>query len=452
MRTPASARAVVIGASMAGLVAARVLARHYAEVVVLERDELPDTPAHRKGVPQSRHAHGLLSGGRQALDRLFPGFSERAIRDGAEAGDFSTRSMVYAGGGFHRRFHADLPGLLISRCLLEATVRDLVREQANVHVRTQARVVGPRWSADGNTVTGIDWCHVATPDRVEALDAALVVDASGRGSRLPGWLAARGHRVPDESLIRSDVAYVTREFERRADDLMGDAGVLLMLAEPPHARGGALLAIEGGRWVMTLFGLAGERPEATAQGFVDYAKKLAVPDFARIAQHARPLTEVVPFRIEGSRRRHYERLRMPDGILPIGDAICSFNPIFGQGMSVAALEAVALDEELQRGGAGFTRRYLKRAASLVDAPWEVAAGADLNFPQIEGKRSPMLKPINRYLAKLHRAAQRDEVAALAFHRVINLIDPPAAILSPRVAWHVFRPHTSPPLHPAPRAG
>lgn len=443
-------RAVVIGASMAGLVASKVLAGHFDEVVVLERDELPDGPAHRKCVPQSRHAHGLLCGGRRALDRLFPGFSERAIAAGAEPGDFSDRSLVYANGGCHRRFHSGLPSLLISRCLIESTVRDLAREEPRTRFVTQARVVAPRWSDDGR-VTGVDWCPVASPGHVEALDAGLVIDATGRASRLPGWLAARGLRVPDESLIRSDVAYATREFERRPDDLPGGASVLLLLAEPPNPRGGAILAVENNRWVVTVFGLAGERPEATEQGFVDFARTLAVPDFARLARSCRPLTDVVPYRIEGSRRRHYERLAMPEGILPIGDAICSFNPVFGQGMSVASMQAVALDEELQRGTAGLSHRFLKRAAALVDAPWEVAAGADLNFPQIEGKRPPMLGPINRYLAKLHRAAQRDEVAALAFHRVINLIDPPSAILSPRVAWHVFRPQAKPLLQPAPRS-
>ncbi len=439
MHTHRSQRAVVVGASMAGLVAAKALANHFAEVVLIERDPLPDGPAHRKGVPQGRHAHGLLCGGRQALDRLLPGFSQLAIRSGAEPGDFSRRVLLYANGGYHRRFDSNLPSMLISRCLIEATVRDLVRREPNIRFITQARVVAPRWSADGRAVTGVDWAPVAAPDRVEALAADLVVDASGRGSRLPGWLASRGLRVPDESLIRTDVVYATREFERRPNDLQDDASALLMLAEPPVPRGGALLAVEGDRWVATIFGIAGDRPEATAQGFVDFARTLAVPDFARIAQSAKPLTEVVGYRIEGSRRRHYERLAMPEKIVPIGDAICSFNPIFGQGMTVAAMQAVALDEELARGTTALSRRFLKRACALVDAPWEVAAGGDLRFPQIVGPRPLMLGPINRYLSRLHRAAQQDEVAALAFHRVLNLVDPPSAILSPKVAWHVFRP-------------
>ncbi|HEY0879398.1 MAG TPA: monooxygenase [Zeimonas sp.] len=440
MISSSARRAVVIGASMAGLASAKTLARHFDEVVLIERDELPIVAAQRKGVPQGRHAHGLLSGGRGALERLFPDFAARAVAAGAEPGDFSRDVLIHAGGGFLRRFDSmQLPAMLVSRCTLEAVVRDLVRREPRVRFLERARVVAPRWSADGTRVVGVDWSYLALPDRVEALDAELVIDATGRGSRLPGWLAARGRRVPDESFVHSDVAYVTREFERHPGDLPDDARVLLRLAEPPEPRGGALLAIEGGRWVMTLFGLAGIRPEASASGFLEFAKTLAVPDFARVAQSARPLTDVVAYRIEGSRRRHYERLSMPDGILPIGDAICSFNPIFGQGMTVAALEALALDEELGRGKAGLARRYLKRASALVDAPWDVASGGDLRFPQIEGRRPAALAAINRYLARVHRVAQHDDAVALAFHRVLNLVDPPAAILRPRVLWRVMRP-------------
>lgn len=433
-------RAVVIGASMAGLVAAKALVRHFDEVVLVERDELPTTVAHRKGVPQGRHAHGLLSGGRIALERLFPEFLDRALAAGADAGDFSRDALLYAGGGFLRRFDArQLPAMLISRCALESVVRELLRREPKVHFIEGARVAGLHWSSDGERVDGVDWSTVRRPECVATLDAGLVIDACGRGSRLPGWLAAQGRRVPDESVVHSDVAYLTREFERRPGDLPDDARALLLLAEPPEPRGAAMISVEGGRWVMTLFGLAGVRPEASADGFVAFARTLPVPDFARIAQSRRPLTEALPYRIEGSRRRHYERLPMPEGILPIGDSICSFNPIFGQGMTVAALEAAALDEELGRGGPALARRFLKRASALVDAPWEVATGADLRFAQIEGTRPAALAAINRYLARLHRVAQRDDAVALAFHRVLNLVDRPAALLRPAVLWRVLRP-------------
>lgn len=440
MNSSPTRRAVVIGASMAGLTSAKALLRHFDEVVLIERDELPGSPAHRKGVPQARHAHGLLSGGRIALERLFPRFVEHALAAGAESGDFSRDTLVYAGGGFLRRFDAmQLPALLISRCALEAVVRDLLRRESKVRFIEQARVVAPHWSNDGRRVEGVDWSFVAHPDRIETLDAELVVDATGRGSRLPGWLAARGMRAPDESLVRADIAYATREFERRPGDLAGDARALILTAEPPHPRGGAILAVEGNRWVVTVTGFAGECPQATDEGFVAFARKLPVPDFVRIAQSARALTEPAPYRIEGSRRRHYERLPMPEGILPVGDSICSFNPVFGQGMTVAALEALALDEELERGHSSLAARFLKRASALVDAPWEIAAGADLRFPQVEGDRPAPLGVINRYLARLHRVAQHDDAVALAFHRVLNLVDPPAAILRPRVLWRVLRP-------------
>jgi 2-polyprenyl-6-methoxyphenol hydroxylase-like FAD-dependent oxidoreductase len=435
---PIREHAVVLGASMAGLTAARVLADAYERVTVLERDALPAAAAHRKGVPQSRHAHGLLAAGRVALGELFPALTDELVANGALSGDLQAESRWYNAGLRLCPAPSDLQAVAVSRPLLEGCVRERVRALPNVRVIDRCDAAGLVATPDGRGVRGVRVMRRADGSAEEVLETDLVVDATGRGSRSPLWLEELGYPRPAEDEVRIGVAYATRVYRRRRDHLDGDTAVVVA-ATPERPRGGVMLAMEGDRWMVTLNGYLGQRPPTDPDGFVAFAAGLPVPDVFEVISDAEPLGEVLPARYPASVRRRYERLgRFPDGYLVTGDAVCGFNPIYGQGMSVAALEALALRECLRASPTGLAGRFFAEAARIVDIPWGIAVGADLRFPGIQGDRTAKVRLVNAYLARFHLAAATDPMLGRAFLRVVNLMDRPERLLRPTIALRVLR--------------
>jgi 2-polyprenyl-6-methoxyphenol hydroxylase-like FAD-dependent oxidoreductase len=430
--------AVVLGASMAGLAATRVLADAYGWVTVLERDQLPQTDTHRKGVPQSRHAHGLLAGGRAALEELFPGLTDELVARGALTGDLQADTRWYNRGLRLRQGPSDLRALAVSRPLLEGCVRERVRALGNVRLVDHCDVAGLAATPDGRRVRGVRVIRRADGSAEEVLEADLVVDATGRGSRSPAWLEQLGYPRPAEEELRIDVAYASRIYRRHPDHLDGDRAVLVA-ATLERPRAAAMLAMEGDRWIVTLASYRGPRPPTDPDGFTAFAAGLPAPDVFEVIANTEPLGEVLPARYPASVRRRYERLdRFPDGYLVTGDAVCGFNPIYGQGMSVAALEALVLRECLHAGPGGLARRFFAKAARIVDIPWGIAVTSDRRFPWIQGARTAKVRLVNAYLARFHVAAERDPILARAFLRVVNLIDRPEDLLRPALAARVLR--------------
>ena len=435
---PIGKHAIVLGASMAGLAAARVLADTYERVTVLERDALPAAATHRKGVPQSRHAHGLLAAGRVALEELFPGLTDELVANGALSGDLQAQTRWHNQGLRLCPAASDLQGIAVSRPLLEGCVRERVRALPNVRVVDRCDAAGLVPTSDGRGVRGVRVVRRGDGGAEEVIETDLVVDATGRGSRSPVWLEELGYPRPVEEEVRIGVAYASRVYRRRPDHLDGDRAVVVA-ATPERPRGGAMLAMEGDRWMVTLNGYLGQRPLADPDGFLAFAAGLPVPDIFQVISDAEPLGDVLPARYPASVRRRYERLgRFPDGYLVTGDAVCAFNPVYGQGMSVAALEALALRECLRASPTGLARRFFAKAAGIVDIPWGIAVGADLRFPGIEGPRTAKVRLVNAYLARFHVAATTDPVLGRAFLRVVNLMDRPEGLLRPTIALRVLR--------------
>jgi 2-polyprenyl-6-methoxyphenol hydroxylase-like FAD-dependent oxidoreductase len=431
-------RAVVLGASMAGLLAARVLADAYAQVTVIDRDDLPQTPMHRRGVPHGRHIHGLLARGQQALEELFPGFTAELVAQGVPAGDLLANGRLYFSGHRLRQAHTGLMVLSASRPMLEGHVRARVRALPNVRFIDRCDVVGLATTPDGRRVTGARVLRRADGSAEELLAADLVVDATGRGSRIPAWLEALGYPRPPKEQVRIGLGYATRIYRQRPGALGGDLAVL-QAATPQHPRTGALQVLEGDRWLLTLAGILGDHPPTDPDGFLAFARSLQFPDLYETVRDAEPLDDPVSFRFPASVRHRYERLdRFPDGLLVVGDAVCSFNPVYGQGMSVAALEALTLRRHLQRGIQPQPRRFLRDLARLVDVPWDMAAGGDLVFPGVPGRRTLKVRLVSAYLTRLHAAAAHDAHLATTFVRVAGLVAPPQSLLRPGIVVRVLR--------------
>jgi 2-polyprenyl-6-methoxyphenol hydroxylase-like FAD-dependent oxidoreductase len=418
---------------MGGLSAAAVLAAHYETVIVLERDPLPETPAHRRGVPQSKHAHGLQPGGARALDELLPGLLEELAVAGVPIGDVSQDCSWTVGGSTFARSDLGLPGVGVTRPFLEHAVRSRVRALPNVEFRDHVEV--QRLLADDPArVTGVEVTGAA--GGAESLSADLVVDATGKVSKLPVWLADLGYEAPAEEAVHCKMAYLSRRWRLADPDAVTELVTVVTPAEQPHF--GVMIRQEDGTHIVTLGGLLDSAPARNDAEYLDFAAALPDQRIAAALAGATPLTELQPSHFPASRRRRYDKLAaFPSGLLAIGDAIACFNPMYGQGMTVAALEAVALRDALARGPLD-ARKFLAAAHRIEDVAWKISTGGDMRFDDVEGKRTPDMKLMNRYLDRLARAARSEPALAGQFLRVAGFIDPPETFFRPSIVWRVLR--------------
>jgi|SRR5581483_2517170 len=446
MKSTSFSHAIVIGAGMAGLAAARVLSAHCDRVTVLERDSLPANAEPRRGVPHGRHAHGLLARGREGLEQLFPGLTKDLIADGAVAGDLLADASWFNYGVYLASAPCGLTGILLSRPMLEGYVRGRLVADPCVRLLQGTQVKGLLADVARRRVLGVALAAPAPGETSETMLADLVVDASGRHSRAPQWLEELGYAKPEEETLEVDIAYTTRLLRRRPQHLAGKR-VVVISAEPPAWRFGVALAQEDDRWIVTLGGYFGDKPLAEDRDFLEFARTLPAPEVADLLTVAEPISDFSAFQFPASRRRRYERLsRLPTGYLVIGDALCSFNPRYGQGMTAAALQALALRDCLAESSEKLAARFYAKASAITDIPWQIAAGGDLRHPRLAHRRSLGDRFLNWYLGKVNRAAARDVGLARTFIQVANLMMPPTRLLAPatmaRVAIGNLRPGTT----------
>jgi 2-polyprenyl-6-methoxyphenol hydroxylase-like FAD-dependent oxidoreductase len=427
--------AVVLGASLAGLLAARALSGQFKRVTLIERDTFPPAFEQRKGVPQGRHAHGFLASGYRIAEELFPGVGNEIVAGGALCGDTLERGHWCIGGQLLRKGPSDLFSMTASRPLLEAHLRQRLLALPNVEAIENCDAVG--LDGDERQINGVRLLRRIDNSAEQVLASDLVVDATGRGSRMPAWLKALGSPVPDEERVRVDISYLTGIFPRDPTQLGGDR-VVIIGAAPPNRRCGVALAFEQQRWIVTLVGYLGDSPPDDVHGFAEFARTLPASMIHEIVREAQPLGPLVSAKFPFSRRWRYERLpRFPRGLLVFGDALCSFNPIYGQGISVAALEAKLLERCIASGGEAW-RSFFTGAARIIDTPWSIAVGNDLRFAEVDGKRAPGARWVNAYMRRLLRAAATDHGAAVGFLRVTHLVAPPSSLFSPAMLLRVLR--------------
>ncbi|MFE1441531.1 NAD(P)/FAD-dependent oxidoreductase [Streptomyces sp. NPDC058739] len=384
-RTSPDARtAVVLGGSHSGMLAARALTAVADRVVVVERDTLPTGPAPRKGLPQARHAHVLWSGGVRAMEDLLPGVTGALRAAGAHRMPVTTGIVALSPWGWFRRWPESHHVILVGRDLLDATVRAEVLADERVELLDGTEALGLTGTAGAVTGVRVRRCG-AGEERV--LEAGLVVDATGRGSALPGWLAALGLPAPERREVDSGLAYATRVFRAPEPALTGFP-VVNILPDPRTGgpgRNGLLLPIEDGRWIITLSGTRGGTPSPDTADFARFAREeLRHPLIADLVDRAEPLTDVSFTRTTVNRRQFYERMpRWPEGLVVLGDALAAFNPVYGHGLAAAAQSALILRDVTRRhgwGAPGVARRVQRAAARPVGAAWDLAVGQDVFYP------------------------------------------------------------------------
>jgi len=448
--------AVIIGGSMAGLSAARAASDHFERVTIVERDALPTDAAHRKGVPQGHHLHGLLKRGANILTEWFPDLMSGLAAAGAQQVNLVSELMWYQFGGWKARSNVGrMDAISVTRPTLEREVRQRVRAVPNVQV-LEGNVAGLAASPDKSTVQGVIFRR-AGGSADETLAADLVVDASGRGTRLPAWLEALGRGKIKESSFQVDVGYATRLYKAPPEGRY-PWRLMFVTGGYPDKRMGFLSPIEGGRWMCTLVGTLGEHPPTDEAGYLEFAKGLPVPDWYQAVKELEPVTDVAGYKFPSHLRRHYEAMAdFPDGLAVLGDAHCSFNPIFGQGMAIAAVGAKVLSDHLAVAGAagagapprGFSRRYQQALARESNAPWTVSTTEDMRFPEVQGTRPFGTGFVLWYTKRLQEVATVDPGIAYAFYQVANMVAPASELMKPSVLFKVLKGR---PNSPAARPG
>ncbi|MFG2677610.1 FAD-dependent oxidoreductase [Streptomyces sp. NPDC048392] len=431
--------AVVLGGSLAGLLAARALAPYAGRVTVVERDALPCGPGPRRGLPQARHAHQLWSGGALALEELLPGVTGRLRLAGAHRLPVTTDMVVLSPRGWYRRWGESHHMLLCTRDLLDATVRSLVRADERIEVVERTEALG--LDCANGAVTGV---RVRAHDAAErTLRAGLVVDATGRASRAPHWLAELGLPAARTRQVDAGVVYASRLY--RAPEGARDGFPVVNVQPDPRSwgpgRGGVLLPVEDGRWLVTLYGTRGGEPTGDAGDFERYAhKELRHPVIGELLARAEPLSEASVTRTTANRRHFYERMSAwPENLVVLGDALAAFNPVYGHGMSVAAQSALALRSVLARSGwgaPGLARSAQRAVARPANAAWDLSVGQDVFFPgAVQGGPSPRERLAAAYVGRLaHTATGNGRVArrvtdVMALERGAHTLLTPSVVLA-----------------------
>ncbi|MBH1934147.1 FAD-dependent oxidoreductase [Streptomyces sp. AV19] len=446
---------VVIGGSLAGLLAAHVLKDHAGSVTVVERDRYPDGPEHRPGVPQDRHAHLFLKGGADALEELLPGLPEELLEHGAPRLGMPTDILQRHENGWIRRTPASTHVLTGSRPLADWLVRRRVLADPRITVLEGTEVTG--LVGDAARIRGVQVRARGAGQETRTLTADLVLDASGRSSRAPAWLRAIGAEPPHEETIDAGLAYATRFY--RAGPGTGELTyrAVYMAIDGTQPRGGILAPVEGDRWIALLSGFRGNEPPTDEAGYLDFAASLPHPMIREWLEKAEPLTPIHGFRKAANVRRRYDLPgRRPAGFLATGEALCAFNPVYGQGMSVAALCAVALRDTLDDPRRTPTTRRVQRAlAAVARQAWDISTGGDRAVPGVTGnavRPRAIDRPIAWYLNRVIQRVPGNPVVGDAFREVGSLAAPNTKFFAPKVLRAVLfspvpAPLSAPPLLP-----
>ncbi|MCF8467427.1 MAG: FAD-dependent monooxygenase [Sneathiella sp.] len=435
-------RAVVIGSGFGGLLAGRVLSDYFREVVIVEKDEEPTNSLPRKGVPQGRHIHVLLNAGEQVMEDLFPGVRDDLLRAGSKTAVLGKDVRWHLAGKWMPPFEGGMMTFFQSRPMLEFVLRLRVSNIDNISFLYSKRSLNFRFSTDRKKLEAVVLKDVKTGIENEE-KADFFVEAAGAGTDLLKQLAASGYPVPSESVVEPDFAYSSGLFKIPEDWPDTWKSILIYPKAPNDTRGGAFVPVEDGNWMVTAAGYSGDYPPADLMGFLDFLKSLPKPDVFDAVSRAELIGEIEAFKFKKGVRRHFEDLKkFPDGLVALGDAVCRANPFFGQGITVAALEARSLQKNLERVRTSegvvpsdFARVFFQDVAKILNVSWEMAVGEDFKYPETRGKR-PARFAVSRWFKDRIMAANDPEVAK-QFYKVMHFVDKPTKLLTAQMLYRTF---------------
>ncbi|HEX4816681.1 MAG TPA: FAD-dependent monooxygenase [Nonomuraea sp.] len=437
MSVETKTRAVVLGGSLAGLFAARVLSDAYDDVVIVDRDKLIGVEGPRRGCPQSRHINGLLTGGQRAIESMYPGITDEMLADGVPRGDLGGTVRWYMLGRQLKQQHADMLCVGPSRPKLEFHVRRRTQALKNVTFAESTDILGLQTTPDRSRVIGVK-VQRQGHDTHTYIDADLVVDATGRGSRTPVWLEEMGYGPVAEDRKKVGLGYVTQYYRLNSDPYQGDLSINVV-AHPKLPRGCIFARTDGGRVEMTTYGILGDHPPTDQAGLFAWIDSLGVPEYTEALKDAEILTEPVAFRFPTTLRRRYEDMtRFPDGLLVTGDAVTCFNPVYAGGMTVAAKSALIMRDHLHTGASPEPLQYFRDLArDVVDPQWEMTHTIDLSFPGVEGRRDLKVRMALAFTRLVQIAATRDGAVTAAYVRAAGQVERPETLQRPAMLLRVL---------------
>ena len=435
-------KAVVVGSGFAGLLASRVLSDYFQQVVIVEKDEEPTNPLPRKGVPQGRHIHVLLNAGEQIMEELFPGIKGDLLQAGSNTAVLGKEVRWHLAGKWMPPFEGGMTTFFQSRPMLEHVLRLRVSNIDNISFLYGKRSMNYRFSTDGKKLEAVVFKDVKTGHENEE-KADFFVEATGAGTDLLKQMAASGYPAPCESVVEPDFAYSSGLFKIPEDWPGTWKSILIYPKAPEDTRGGAFIPVEGGNWMVTAAGYCGDYPPTDLAGFLGFLKSLPKPDVFEAVLRAEPTSEIEAFKFKKGVRRHFEDLKkFPEGLVVLGDAVCRANPFFGQGITVAALEARALQKNLERVRpsegvipSDFAGAFFQDVAQILNVSWEMAVGEDFKYPDTKGKR-PATFAVSRWFKDRIMAANDPEVAK-QFYKVMHFVDKPAKLLTAHILYRTF---------------
>ncbi|ESA38712.1 monooxygenase fad-binding protein [Leptolyngbya sp. Heron Island J] len=437
--------AIVIGGGIAGLLSAQILTKYFDKVTIVERDILVSEPYHRRGVPQSHHVHVLLKRGQQILEQVFPGIEADLLKANVPVIDWTADVQWLGTGGCAPQFTSGLTTLACSRNLLELIIRRRLAANDSIVFMPSASVVGLLMDVNKTNVDGV---RVQLHNKSQiSLHSDFIVDASGRNSSAPKWLAEFGYPVPQETIVDSFSGYASRWYER-PDSLSSEWKCLYVDAKSPSTRSAVIYPAENDRWIVTLAGAGRDYPPTEESEFLSFARGLHSSVLSKAIKEAKPVSSICAYRGMANRLRHYEKCsRFPGHFVIVGDAVCSFNPVYGQGMTVAASAALILDYCLKHRSskqhnqilAGLSQDFQKKLSREISKSWYMTTGEDFRWPETKGKTPTLATQFTQlYMERVLSLSVESEYAHQCFLEVMHRVKPFSTLFHPRISTQVLK--------------